>query len=176
MEKNNLCETCWKEPECFLKKGIFERQTCSEYEPMPLDDLLERDEFVRDIMVGACPNCGSENVCDCESYPLLELDDSTVGHCLDCETYWCLECGYVFERIEKGIECPHWAICAECSQEHGYLDVIEFTDRVCSTCERYDDCPLENLSECEKQSQYMCPYEPNISECPRLKGSLSKQS
>lgn len=116
IEPTNLCQTCQKQSGCF-KKGIFEREACDEYKPWPLKDLLERDKFVRGVMVGACPRCGSENTYDCENNPLLE--DNTVGHCLDCETYWCLECGYVFKAMEKGATCPHWDICGSCSKEHG---------------------------------------------------------
>lgn len=116
IEKDNLCETCRKRPECVLK-GIFERETCSEYEPMPLDDLLEQDGFVRGVMVGDCPKCGSENTCDCENNPLAPVQDNTVGYCSDCGIYWCLECGHIFKAVKKGMQCPHWQICAECSED-----------------------------------------------------------
>ena len=166
IEPTNLCETCWKELECF-QKGIFERETCDQYDPLPLDELLERDEFVRAIMLGACPRCGSENTYGCENNPLLE--DDTIGHCLDCDTYWCLECGYVFESVEKGVECPHWDICEQCADERGYLDQVEFMERICPTCEYYDDgCQLEDPLECEKQWQFLCPYDGNVSHCLRI--------
>ena len=57
MERVNLCNTCRKAPDCFLK-GIFERETCSEYAPLSINELAQRDEFVRAVMVGACPQCG----------------------------------------------------------------------------------------------------------------------
>ena len=175
MEPTNLCESCRKMPECF-QKGIFERQTCDEYEPLSLDELAERDEFERAVMVGPCPRCGSENTSDCDN-PLELIRDPTVACCLDCGTYWCLECGYVFEKMEKGMECPHWEICGRCSQEHGYLDEIEFIDKVCPTCEHYDNgCQLEDPSECKKQWQYKCPYEPDVSECPKIEEFLSEQT
>lgn len=173
IEPTNLCETCKKQPECF-EKGIFARESCTEYEPLPLDQLLERDEFVRGIMVGSCPKCGSEDTYDCENNPLLE--DNTVGHCLDCETYWCLECGYVFETVGKGMQCPHWGICAECSDKNGYLDEVEFIEKVCPTCEHYSEgCQLEDPSECEKASQFRCPYDGIVSECPKIQEFLEDQ-
>jgi len=156
---------------------MSERETCSEYAPMPLDDLLELDEFTRDVMVGACPKCGSENTCDCADYPLAPEDNPFVGHCSDCGTYWCLECGYVFETVEKGIYCPHRRICVQCSAEHGYLDEIKFIEKICPTCEHHvDGCQLKDPSECEKQWQYKCPYEPDVSECPKIEEFLSEHS
>ena len=174
IEPTNLCETCKKELQCF-SKGIFERETCSEYGPLPLDELLERDEFVQAVMVGACPKCGSENAYDCENNPLLH--DNTVGHCLDCETYWCLDCGYVFEEIQKGMECPHWKICGECAEEHGYLDEIEFIEKICPACEHYDNgCQLEDPLKCEKQWKHKCPYEPDVSQCPKMDELLGEET
>ena len=173
IESINLCETCRKELDCF-KKGIFERETCIEYEPLPLQELLERDKFVREVMVGACPRCNGNNTYDCRNNPAWE--DESVGHCLDCETYWCLECGYVFGVVEKGMQCPHWEICAQCTNEHGYLDQIEFMDRICPTCEHYDEgCHLEDPLQCHRQWQFLCPYDGNVSECPKIEELLREQ-
>jgi hypothetical protein len=142
---------------------------------MPIGELLERDRFVQSVMVGPCPTCGGENTYDCDNNPLFE--DNTVGHCLDCETYWCVECGYVFQKVEKAIECPHWEICRECSQEHGYLGEVEFIEKICPTCEYYDGgCQLEDPMTCEKQWRYKCPYEPDVSECPKIEEFLSEQT
>lgn len=174
MEPTNLCETCRNELEC-LEKGVFERETCDEYQPLPIGELLARDEFVRAVMVGACPKCGSQDAYGCENNPLLQ--DGTMGHCLDCETYWCLECDYVFETIEEGMQCPHWAICTQCSDENGYLDPIEFEERFCPTCQYYDDgCQLEDPFDCEKQRHYVCPYEGDVSECPEIEEFLQEQT
>jgi len=172
-EKENLCDTCRKMPECF-EKGIFERYTCDEYEPMPLPELAEREQFVREIMVGNCPRCGSDHTFDCEHSPAAEeVRDITIGHCLDCDTYWCLGCGYIFEKVEKERECPHWEICARCSKEKGYLDPIEFVEQICARCENYDNgCQLEDPLECEKRAQFCCPYEIDVSECPKIRKML----
>lgn len=157
---------CWE-------KGILERETCSEYEELPLGALLERDEFVRGVMVGTCPRCGSGDTYDCDKNPLLE--DETIGHCLDCEAYWCLECGYLFETVKQEMECPHLGICAECSEENSYLDFDEFMEKVCPTCEYYDEgCQLEDPSKCEKEAEFVCPYGSDVSECPRIESFLQE--
>jgi hypothetical protein len=166
IEPTNLCETCQKQRACF-HKGISERETCTEYKGFAIEELLDRDKNVRDEMVDACPNCGSKNTYDCENNPLIE--DNTIGHCLDCETYWCLECGYEFETIGKGIECPHWDICAQCSQEHGYSDQYEVVNKICPGCDHYrNECQLEDQSQCE----FTCPYGGIISECPQIQELL----
>lgn len=173
MNRENLCRTCWKLPQCLLKEGIHERETCDDHKPIPLNVLLERDEFIRDSMVGACPECGSENTCDSEDYPLGPHEDNTVGHCSGCGIYWCLECGYTFEAVRQGIHCPHWGICAQCSSEHGYLTLSEFMEGICFSCEYHDDgCQLEDPSQCGKLRQYSCPYECYVSECPRIEEFL----
>jgi hypothetical protein len=101
-EPTNLCTTCENMPEC-LEVGILERETCNDYEPRSLDDLVEADKFVNEVMAGSCPRCGSENTNDCEVDSLVE--DNTVGYCLNCATYWCLECGHIFKGAKKGMEC-----------------------------------------------------------------------
>ncbi|MBA7636432.1 hypothetical protein ES703_44051 [subsurface metagenome] len=175
IEPTNLCETCRKMPECF-QKGIFKREACDEYEPLSLGELVERDKFVRAVMVGACPRCGSDNTSDCDN-PLELVNDPTIAYCLDCGTYWCLECGHVFDLLEKGMQCPHWKICAECSDEHGYLGEGEFIERICPTCEHYDNgCQLEDRSKCDKEWQYLCPYVSDVSQCPKIQEFLQGQS
>ena len=170
IEPTNLCESCRKDLECF-QMGIFERGTCNDYDPMSLEELLERDEFIRAIMVGTCPICGGEEAYDCENNAMLE--DCTIGHCLECETHWCLECGYIFTYLEKGMKCPHWDLCEDCADKRGYLDPIEFMETMCPTCEHYDDgCLLEELSECDKARLYRCPNESDVSECPQIQELL----
>ena len=160
IESTTLCGTCRKELECF-QKGICELETCNQYEPLQEDEIIE------------CPECGSKNIHDCENSPLLE--DDAIGQCLDCGIYWCLECGYVFESVEEGMECPHWEICADCSDEHGYLDWVEFMETICPTCEHYDNvCQLEDPLQCDKQWQLLCPYEGNVSQCPEVEEQMSR--
>jgi len=130
------------------------------------------NEFLRQVMVGACPKCGSENTDDCEND--LVIDDITIGHCFDCGTYWCLECGYIFRPGEERQECPHWGICHECSTQNEYMSEDAFFTKICPTCEDYseeDGCQLADLSLCEKRKQFCCPYV-DFSECPKLAESL----
>jgi len=172
-EATNLCQSCRKELECF-RAGFFDRANCDEYEPMTLQELVHRDQFVRALIVGACPNCASEETEDCLDDPTLE--DDTIGRCRDCGAYWCLECGYLLQGQEMHTKCPHWYICDECRETRGYLDPVEFTEKICSDCEHWDDgCLIEDPSECDKQKLYLCPFEGDISMCPRIQDFLSQQ-
>jgi len=171
-EPRNLCNTCWYMTACF-EKGITSRETCDDYTPLSLELLHEQDEFIDQIKTGACPKCGSNNTYDCDNPLELIVEDNTIGYCLDCSAYWCLECGYVFKEIRKHMQCPHWRLCAECSDEHGYLDGGQFIEEICPSCEHYDDgCMLEDPLKCEKQSTFLCPYADNVSACPKVKGLI----
>ena len=166
IESTTLCAICQKELECF-QRGIFGREICIQFEHLPTVELIEHDSFAGVAAVKACPRCGSENFHDCEDDPLLE--DYTIGNCLDCGIYSCLECGYVFKSVEEGIECPHWEICGDCSDEHGYFNKPDFTEKICSKCEKFDNgCQLEDPSHCDEQSELLCPYESTISVCPKI--------
>ncbi len=73
------------------------------------------------IMVAPCPNCGSTNTRDCGN---TEINDPTVGFCMDCGCMGCLICGAVFDDGET--QCPHWAICRKCSEpkdERGHCGI-----------------------------------------------------
>jgi hypothetical protein len=75
-------------------------------------------EFIRRIAAEACPRCGSSQTEDCGDDPLI--DDDAVGHCWDCDLFWCSECGEVLDAAAS--LCPHWAVCDECDadqDEHG---------------------------------------------------------
>ncbi|MFC1968764.1 hypothetical protein ACFLVX_05220 [Chloroflexota bacterium] len=136
------------------------------------DELLDSDSLVWATMVKDCPECGSKNTQGCKNNPLLE--DNTIGHCLECGIYWCQECGYVFESVEKGTECPHWEICAECSDEQGYLDPLKFMEQICTKCELTDNgCPLEDPLQCDKRRPLLCPYESAVSKCPQIEEETS---
>jgi len=136
-------------------KGIIEKDRCGEFEPLSLEEIMDRQRFISQIMVGPCPACGSENTVDCEGDPAIE--DLTVGHCFECSVFWCIECGKV---LEGSFCCEHWAICRECSEEHGYMMLDEFMDKICPKCEYWaDGCTLEDPTECEHEYEYQCPYE-----------------
>ncbi|MFW5923282.1 MAG: zinc-ribbon domain-containing protein [Planctomycetota bacterium] len=68
------------------------------------------EEAARSIMVGDCPACLSSNTNDCENDP--DIQDISVGQCLDCGYIWCLECGQ--ELSCEDPVCGHWDLCAEC--------------------------------------------------------------
>jgi len=70
------------------------------------------DDFVSDIFVGDCPQCGSSNTGDCEEVP--EIEDITLGLCQDCGHMWCTECG---RTVAKGSACEHWEICERCTKK-----------------------------------------------------------
>ena len=76
--------------------------------------LKEAEEFACHSLVGDCPRCGGHNTKDCET--IVDIEDATVGVCLDCGYLWCLECG--FELKEE--ECPHWAVCDKCDHQGEY--------------------------------------------------------
>lgn len=172
MEKD-LCDSCQKLAQC-AAKGIVSREHCNEYEPLPLEEELARDEFIKMIMIGPCPKCGSENTGDCENTP--PINDNTIGHCTDCETYWCTLCDYVFKTSQKGdylkdkLTCPHEQFCRACAAQKGYLDFDEFLGKICPTCEHYSNkgCQLDPDTECMRQYGKRCPYEIDLSDCPAL--------
>lgn len=66
------------------------------------DDYFAQEEFVRSIMVGDCPYCGSKKTKDCEDSP---LKDNTIGLCLECVQMWCLECGNKFKPGQTVCTC-----------------------------------------------------------------------
>jgi len=138
---------------------------------------LKRDYFISRMMVGNCPNCGSDNTHDCEAptfvvspiVPFYEgepkriekmgsecevarkIDDITVGHCDDCGHIWCLECGNKL-TLEKPV-CGHWEICDGCDQAENLRDnqgnIIEDT--------------------------VTCPFDADITQCPKIKRFLEKE-
>jgi len=65
------------------------------------------EEFVNQIMVGDCPQCGSSKTGDCENDP--EIDDPCVGRCFECGQLWCLDCGEYFKANQAiNHDCPAW--------------------------------------------------------------------
>ncbi|MGQ9552193.1 MAG: hypothetical protein ACUVUE_07185 [Candidatus Bathycorpusculaceae bacterium] len=145
-------------------KGVPERGSCVDFDPMSLEEVFEAQWFDDRVMVGACPSCGSESTVSCEGDPAIE--DPTVGHCLECDAYWCTECRII---LKEPFKCGHWSICGACSKENGYLSPDEFFDRICPTCEYWNgECTLGDFEECEYMDGYRCPYEPDIYECPKI--------
>ncbi len=100
----NLCEVCRKRLDC-MRNGILQQQNCNQYDPLSLEELAQRDEVIRDALVGSCPSCGSEKTYDCDNFLEL-LEDTTVGYCLECGVYWCLECGSMLDEMKKKSRSP----------------------------------------------------------------------
>jgi hypothetical protein len=78
------------------------------------------EQFIAEIMIGECPQCGSKNTKDCEEIDGIE--DFTVGLCMNCGFLWCSECG---RPLVHSILCNHWAICDTCDEtdELGMCDL-----------------------------------------------------
>jgi hypothetical protein len=89
--------------------------------------------------------------------------------------YWCLECGQVLEKelLERGFKCGHWSVCGRCEKESGYLTLEEIIEKICSNCElgfEVDECPFRgDFKECPFTKNYVCPFYPNVSECPKIR-------
>ena len=75
-----------------------------------LRDTFEKsatgEEFVKRIMVGDCPKCGSSKTADCENDP--DIDDPCVARCFECGQLWCPDCGEFFNDNFADHECPAW--------------------------------------------------------------------
>ncbi len=84
------------------------------------------DQFISEIFVGDCPECGSSNTSDCEEIP--EIEDVTVGLCMNCGYLWCTECE---RHLDKGIVCVHWEICEKCDVEKNEFDDCGITTWEC---------------------------------------------
>ncbi len=85
------------------------------------DNGLSVEDIVSLIMVGPCPNCGSESTHDGDDAAGDdEIGDTTIGICRECGHHWCLECG---QEAKDGIECPHWGAWAAHCKAHDIQEV-----------------------------------------------------
>ncbi len=133
------CQTKFVSPPP-LDRDTFSRMLAqaglSERNEADLRELSQGAEFDEElanlIFLGDCPKCGSQHVEDCER--IRDREDLTLGHCLDCDVFWCSECGYQLKPDEKS--CPHWTVCNRCPDEA--------------------DCPhLLDATECAKVAKWM---------------------
>jgi len=60
------------------------------------------EDFANAILIGPCPECGSEKVGDCDSDP--DYENPLLGRCFSCGHVWCPDCGYKIKPGEK--KCP----------------------------------------------------------------------
>ncbi|HME44818.1 MAG TPA: hypothetical protein VKF36_17135 [Syntrophorhabdales bacterium] len=95
------------------------------------------EEFLSEIFVGPCPQCGRSNTRDCGG--AAEIEDIALGLCKDCGHSWCLDCG---RTVVKGSVCEHWRICARCRKkkdEFGDCAVLPWECRKISTFKTLED-------------------------------------
>lgn len=80
------------------------------------------EQFISEIMVGDCPECGNNNTMDCDD--IEGVEDPTLGLCKDCGYFWCIECG---SQLLSNFNCEHWKICEQCKEskdEFGFCGVM----------------------------------------------------
>ena len=72
------------------------------------DQSSSGEDFVNQIMVGQCPNCGSTSTGDCENDP--EIEDPCIGRCTGCGQLWCCDCEDLFNTVDDAAmhDCPVW--------------------------------------------------------------------
>lgn len=71
------------------------------------------EDFVNAIFVGACPDCGDEDVGTFEG--VKGIEDPTIARCYSCGHVWCGECR---SRIENPkVRCGHWDVCDACPDQ-----------------------------------------------------------
>jgi len=80
------------------------------------------EEFINRIMVGECPECGSEETDSCEHDP--DIDDVSIGRCFSCGNLWCTICDSPFDPDLS--ECP---FCAE-SEDAAEFDLTDSSEEM----------------------------------------------
>jgi len=107
-----ICEFCeatvQAEPSAEEVQAVWEMLEQMDPEAMAvLQDEIDRsktaEEFVNRIMVGECPQCGSEDTGHCEDDP--EINEIVVGRCLDCGQLWCTICDRLLKKDRPVCEC-----------------------------------------------------------------------
>jgi hypothetical protein len=86
-------------------------------EAVGASDAAAVEEFLSEMFIGDCPDCGSRATGDCAREP--DIKDVTVGICRDCGYLWCTECG---RPVTWELPCEHWAICEKCPEADGSGD------------------------------------------------------
>jgi len=98
--------------------------------PQEIQDFLKicakksdtEDQFISEIMVGDCPECGNSNTIDCDG--IEGVEDPTLGLCKNCGYFWCIECG---SQLVSNFNCEHWEICEKCEEakdEFGFCGLM----------------------------------------------------
>jgi len=98
--------------------------------PQEIQDFLKicakksdtEEQFVSEIMVGDCPECGRSKTIDCDG--IEGVEDPTLGLCKNCGYFWCIECG---SQLVSNFNCEHWEICEKCKEakdEFGFCGLM----------------------------------------------------
>ena len=97
---------------------------------------LTNEQFITEVMIGRCPQCGSNQTKNCKN--VKGIEDFTVGLCIKCGHLWCSECG---NPLAHNIHCNHWDICIKCNEvnEMGFcvIDLME--------CKKLKDIPTPTI-------------------------------
>lgn len=157
---------------------------------------IERDAFISSVMVGLCPNCGSNNTHDCskEEYvagPETAISEQRVAEVevakdvvrigSDCPTAMrlddltighCDDCSYLW-CLECGSElsidkpmCGHWEICEDCGKTDEFPDFCHFKAEAEAGELVVNPCLLDCPNIHECSK---CPYDFEIENCPKIK-------
>jgi hypothetical protein len=74
-----------------------------------VDEAASEEQFVSEIMIGACPKCKGTATRDCDE--VARIQDCTIGLCMDCGHLFCSECR---RDLSQTLNCKHWEICENC--------------------------------------------------------------
>lgn len=91
---------------------------------------MTKEQFLAEVMIGKCPQCGSEQTKSCEDVDGIE--DFTIGLCMICGYLWCSECG---RKLVKNVQCNHWDVCRQCDER----DESGCCDRDLMDCRKLND-------------------------------------
>lgn len=107
--------------------------------PQEIQDFLKNcaeesdteEQFLSEIMVGDCPECGSSDTSDCDG--IEGVEDPTLGLCKNCGYFWCIECG---SQLVSNFNCEHWEICEKCEEAK---DEFGFCGLMAGECEHINE-------------------------------------
>lgn len=93
------CENCGSEitevkcPECGAVQTDLVEEAADVFDSLPeemqkslrkaVEESETEEEFISKVMVGNCPNCGSDLTVDCEN--VRGIEDPTIGLCEECQ-------------------------------------------------------------------------------------------
>ncbi|NOX54998.1 MAG: hypothetical protein GXP27_11295 [Planctomycetes bacterium] len=134
-ETAKRCSKCEAEVEHFSPEDIALAEELFQALPGEVQDAIASvfqeagsgEEALRILFVGDCPRCGSQNTQDCDGDP--DLEDITVGRCLECGQYWCTNCGELFaDAHSTEHDCSFWKELEETEDELDEFDHLTGDD------------------------------------------------